>query len=91
MLRTTGLQTSGVASRKFWGGEKNGVGKMFSTRRITPFSLQKRLSKHKMTIFSKNFGVYGPFAPLATPMLQTKKRSGDRTQPCHQGRVQKVS
>jgi len=29
--------------------------KMFNFRRITLFCLEKRLSKHKMTIFSKNF------------------------------------
>jgi len=63
MLRTTGLQTSGVASPKFGEGQKRWGSKMFDTRRITLFSLQKRLSKHKMTIFSKNLGGHGPFAP----------------------------
>jgi len=33
--------------QKFWGA------RMFNFRRITLFSLEKRLSKHKMTIFSK--------------------------------------
>jgi len=43
---------------------------MFDFRRITLFCLEKRLSKHKMTIFSKNFEGHGPFgAPLATLML----------------------
>jgi len=37
---------------------------MFDFRRITLFCLEKRLSKHKMTVFSKNFGGHGPFAPL---------------------------
>jgi len=32
---------------------------MFDFRRITLFCLEKRLSKHKITIFSKNFG--GPW------------------------------
>jgi len=41
---------------------------MLDIRRITLFCLEKRLSKHKMIIFSKNLGVHGPFAPLATPM-----------------------
>jgi len=41
---------------------------MFDFRRITLFCLEKRLSKHKMTIFSKNWG-HGPFvSPLVTPM-----------------------
>ena len=45
---------------------------MFDFRRITLFCLEKRLSKHKMTIFSKIFGEDGPFGPpLATPMLMT--------------------
>jgi len=38
---------------------------MFDFRQITPFCLEKRLSKHKMTIFSKNVG--GAMAPLAPP------------------------
>ena len=42
---------------------------MFDFRRITLFCPIKRLSKHKMTIFSKNFlEVMAPLAPLATPM-----------------------
>ena len=36
---------------------------MFDFRRITLFCLEKRLSKHKMTIFSKNLGDYGLFCP----------------------------
>jgi len=43
---------------------------MFDFTRITLFCLEKRLSKHKITVFSKNFG--GPWLlcpPLATPML----------------------
>jgi len=43
--------------RNFWGA------KMFDFRRITLFCLEKRLAKHKMTIFSKNLGGYGPFGP----------------------------
>jgi len=39
--------------------------KMFNFRRITLFRLEKRLSKHKMTIFSTNLG--GGMAPLALP------------------------
>jgi len=35
---------------------------MFDFRRITQFCLEKRLSKHKMTTFSKNLG--GGMAPL---------------------------
>jgi len=37
-------------------------GKMFNFRRITLFCLEKRLSKHKMTIFSKTVGGMAPFA-----------------------------
>jgi len=49
----------------FEGGSKNwGAGKMFGIRRITLFCLEKRLSKQKMTIFSKHFG---GITPLATP------------------------
>jgi len=36
---------------------------MFVFRRITLFCLEKRLSKHKMTTFSKNLGSHGPFSP----------------------------
>jgi len=38
------------------GAKEFGGGKMFDFRRITLFCLEKRLSKHKMTIFSKNVG-----------------------------------
>jgi len=48
---------SGVASPKLWGD------KIFDFRRITLFCLEKRLSKHKMTIFSKNLGGMAPFPP----------------------------
>jgi len=43
-------------SKKFW------VTKMYDFRRITLFCLEKRLSNHKMTIFSKNLGGMDPFA-----------------------------
>jgi len=36
---------------------------MFDFRRITLFCLEKRLLKHKMTIFSQNLRGHGPFAP----------------------------
>jgi len=42
---------------------------MFNFGRITLFCSEKRLSKHKMTIFSKNQWGHGPFIPLAPPML----------------------
>jgi len=45
---------SGVASPKIWWGPKIEGGKMLDFTRITLFCLEKRLSKHKMTIFSKN-------------------------------------
>jgi len=56
---------SGVASPKIGGV------KMIDFRRITLFCVEKRISKHKMTIFSKNLGDHGPFRPpsLATPMV----------------------
>jgi len=50
---------------------KNWVFKMFGFRQITLFCLEKLLSKHKMTICSKNLGEgMAPLAPLATTMLQ---------------------
>ena len=36
---------------------------MFDFKRITLFCVEKRLSKHKMTMFSKNLGGHGPFGP----------------------------
>ena len=49
---------------------------MFDFRRITLFRLEKRLSKHKMTMFSKNFwGAMAPLSPLATPMDMSELRS----------------
>jgi len=45
------------------GDQKIWRSKMFDFRRITLFRLEKRLSKHKMTIRSKNFGGQGPFDP----------------------------
>jgi len=50
--------TSGVASPKIWGDKKFRGGKMFDFRRITLFCLEKRLSKHKMTMFSKIWRVW---------------------------------
>jgi len=54
-----------------WRSQPKNLGgtKMFDFRRMTIFCLEKRLSKHKMTIFSKNLGRgMAPLAPLATPM-----------------------
>jgi len=47
---------------------------MFDFRQITLFCLEKRLSKHKMTIFSKHFGGSWPlWLPLlATPTVNNK-------------------
>jgi len=51
------------------GGAKIGGSKMFDFRRITLFYLEKRLSKHKITIYSKNLGGPWPlWPPLATLM-----------------------
>jgi len=65
LQNTRSLAASGVASPKIWGGQKLGRAKMFDFRRITLFCLEKRLLKHKMTIFSKNLG--GGMTPLALP------------------------
>jgi len=53
------LSCSGVASPKIFGA------KMFDFRRITLFWLEKRLSKHKMAIFSTN--LEGAMALLVPP------------------------
>jgi len=57
------IYTIGVASPKIWGVKNIGVAKMFAFRRITLFCLEKCLSKHKMTIFSKTLGGMAPLAP----------------------------
>jgi len=36
---------------------------MYDFKGITLFCLEKRLSKHKMTIFSQNLGDHCPFDP----------------------------
>jgi len=61
------VMNSSVASPKIGGA------KMFDFRRITLFCLEKRLSKHKMTMFSKNVGGEWPlWPPLATPMVMNR-------------------
>jgi len=51
-------------SAQIWEGPKNfWGGKMPDFRRITLFFMEKRLSKHKMTIFSKNLGGHCPSSP----------------------------
>jgi len=55
-LNKIGGTASGVASPKILRG-------MFDFRRITLFCLEKRLSKHKMTRFSKNLGDPWPLWP----------------------------
>jgi len=55
-----------------WRSQAKNLGgaKIFDFRRITLVCLEKRLSKHKMTICSKMFWGHGPFAPpVATPMI----------------------
>jgi len=55
---------SGVASPEILGGPKIKGSKMFDFRGITLFWLEKRVSKQKMTIFSKNLGWgHGPLDP----------------------------
>jgi len=76
---------------KNWGG-----GKMVDFRRITLFCLEKCLSKHKMTTFSKNLRGDSPFAsppwlrlchhqkwsaePHALPLLLQKKNTSSDTE-----------
>jgi len=61
--------SSGVASPKIWGAKNLGWVKMFDFGRITLFCLEKRLSKHKITIFSKTFwGTWPLWLLLAKPM-----------------------
>jgi len=47
--------------------KKLGAGKMLDFRRITLFCLEKRLSKHNMTILSKTLGGHDPYS---TPWLR---------------------
>jgi len=44
---------------------------MFDFRRITLFCLGHCLSKHKMTVSSKNFGGWPPSPPLRLLLLRT--------------------
>jgi len=48
-----------------WRNQSKNLGEaqMFDFRRITLFCLEKRLSKHKMTMFSKNVGGAWPLWP----------------------------
>ena len=64
---------SGVASPNIWGGKNFGGSKIFDFTRITLFCLEKRLSKHKMTTFSKNLGRrhLGPLYPPGYGYVQT--------------------
>ena len=48
---------------KNWGGKNFWRAKMLDFRWITQFCLEKRVSKHKITIFSKNLGAW----PLCSP------------------------
>jgi len=68
LLKGTSVPFERTGGNGEWPPQKFGGGKMHHFRRITLFCLEKRLSKHKITIFSKTFGGRGPFAPLATPM-----------------------
>jgi len=61
------LEISGVASPKILGGAE-----MSDFRRITLFCWEKRLSKHKMNIFSK----IGGLCPLWPPWLHLCLKSG---------------
>jgi len=67
---------SGVASPEiFWGTIIWGPN-FFFFRRTTLFCLEKRFSKHKITLFLKTFAEHGPFGcPLATPMPLNKRKA----------------
>jgi len=55
------LSTLAYAAQKFEQGQNNLRGKkMFDFRRITLFCLGYRISRHKMSISSKNWGVMAP-------------------------------
>ena len=56
------------------GPKKLGWPKSFDFRRVTPFCLEKRLSKHKMAIFSKNCGSMAPLPPWLRPCCVTGVR-----------------
>ena len=60
---TTPCPPSDPKNKKMYKQHWAVYGKMFNFRRITLFCLEKRLSKHKMTIFSKNLGGQSPFVP----------------------------
>jgi len=61
-------QRSVVVSPKILGGKNFGGSKMFDFRRATLFCVRYRLSKHKMTRYSKNLGAMG--LSLAMPVHQ---------------------
>jgi len=67
---TVNLCTS-VANPKVWVGQKYWGGGILDFRQITLFCLGYRLSRHKMTISSKNLGSRGP---LAAPMARNTKQ-----------------
>jgi len=49
---------------------------MYDFRRITLLCLEKRLSKHNMTICSKNLGGHGTLSPpLAMPIRSVENNS----------------
>ena len=60
---TTPCPPSDPKNNKMYKQHSAVYAKMFNFRRITLFCLEKRLSKHKMTIFSKNLGWQSPFVP----------------------------
>ena len=74
-VQALGGVTSGIASPNTWGAKNLGT-KMFDFRRVTLFCLEKRLSKHKMTIFSKNWGVWLLCAPWLRLWLWLHLRLG---------------
>jgi len=56
-------EISGLASPKYFGGQKFEECKIFDFRLATVFCLGYRFSKHKMTSYSKNLGVSWPPVP----------------------------
>jgi len=68
------VSASSVAEQKFGGVKRFEGAKMFDFRRKTLFCLGYRLSKHKMTIYSKHLGAIVPLAPLEMPMASARPK-----------------
>jgi len=72
-----GYKTVASPAQKFGEGKKFGGAKMFDFWRITLVCLEKRLSKHKMTIFSKHFwGAWSLWPPWLTAKAYGRGKRG---------------